>query len=157
MDKNEAVISFLMNCPAIQENPLFFDFADEEDGNNHIITQSDKPVKTYVDGSILKSYTFTIACYKSVTHNAIVGSTDFGDENIENMAMVQEILDWINTQAEEYNFPDFGIECVIESMETLTVDPNVDGVDTSVNPPLARYSIGVKIEYLDNTKKLWNS
>lgn len=157
MDKNEAVISFLMNCPAIQENPLFFDFADEEDGNNHIITQSDKLIRTYVDGSTLKSYTFTIACYKSVSHNAIVDGDTISDENIENMAMVQEILDWINSQAENYIFPDFGTQCVIESMETLTVDPNVDGVDTSVNPPLARYSIGVKIEYLDNTKKLWNS
>ncbi len=157
MDKNEAIIEFLIQCPTIQDNPLFFNFAEEESGNNHIITQSDKIIKTYVDGSVLKTYTFTIACYKSVAHNAIVGTSSFGDENIENMAMVQDILDWINLQANERIYPDFGADYIIENMVTLTSDPDLDGIDVSVNPPLARYSIGVKIEYIDNTKKLWNN
>jgi len=157
MDKNEAVISFLMECPTIQENPLFFNFADIEDGNNHFVTQTDTVKKHYVDGSALKAYTFTIACYKSVSHIALVGTSTFGDENIENMALVQEIMDWIEKQADERHYPDFGENYIIESLRNLTDDPKLDGVDISVNPPLARYSIGVQIEYLDNTKKLWNS
>ena len=152
MDKNEKVIEFLLNCPIIQENPLFFNFADEEDGNNHFITESDKTKKSYVDGSYLKTYTFTIACYKSVSYNAVIGAVD---ENMENMAMVQDILDWINEKADNRVYPDFGSDYVIENMTTLTSDPDVDGIDTSVNPPLARYSVGVQIEYLDNTKKIW--
>lgn len=157
MDKNEAVVEFLLQCPTIQENPLFFNFADEQDGSNHFITESDATKKPYIDGGVLKQYTFTIACYKSISHNPVVGTSSFGDENMENMAVVQEILDWINTQAENKVYPDFGEDYFIESMSTLTSDPDLDGIDTSVNPPLARYSVGVKIEYLDNTKAIWNS
>lgn len=157
MDKNEAVIEFLLTCPTIQENPLFFNFADIEAGSNHVATQTDTIKKRYIDGSVLKTYTFTIACYKAVSHNAIVGTSSFGDENMENMAIVQDILDWINEQADNRVYPNFGTDYIVEDMATLSVDPDLDGIDTSVNPPLARYSIGVKIEYLDNTKILWNN
>lgn len=158
MDKNIAMIKYLLQCPTIQENPLFFNFANEEDGNNHFITENDTKKRTYIDGSVQKQYTFTIASYSSVTHNAVV--EDEGDillnENIANMAKVQEILDWIEEQSDNRNFPDFGPECEIDEMSTLTIDPDIDGIDTSVNPPIARYSVGVKLTYLDNSKKIWN-
>ena len=154
-DKNEAMVKFLMNCPTIQENPLFFNFADEEDGNNHFITEKDRKKVTYIDGSVLKQYTFTIASYYAVSHNAILNGEDIVDENIESMAKIQAVLDWIDEQAYNRNYPDFGPQFVVESMETLTTDPDIDGIDTSVNPPLARYSVGVKLLYLDNSKKVW--
>ena len=156
MNKNEAVIEYLMQCPTIQENPLFFNFADVESGNNHFITESDKTKRSYIDGSVLKQYTFTIACYYAVSHNAIVGTGNFNDENIENMAIVQRILDWIEEQENIHNYPDFGKEFEVDSISTLTTDPDLDGIDVSVNPPIARYSVGVKINYIDKTKMLWN-
>ncbi len=155
-DKNVAMIEFLMDCPIIQENPLFFNFAEEEDGNNHYITEKVSTVAQYIDGSALKQYTFTIASYSYVTHVAIDNDNVLVNENLENMAKIQGILDWINEQSESDNFPDFGEECIVDSMSTLTSDPNIDGIDTSVNPPIARYSVGVKLMYLDNSKKLWN-
>ena len=146
-----------MNCPTIQENPLFFNFADEEDGNNHFITEKDTIKKRYIDGSRLKQYTFTIASYYAVSHNAILNENDdIVDENVENMAKIQEVLDWIELQADSQNFPDFGPQFVVEEMVTLTTDPDIDGIDTSVNPPIVRYSVGVKVSYLDNSKKLWS-
>lgn len=156
MDKNNAVIEFLKTCPAIQSNPLFFNFAENEEGTNHFITETDKKKKTYIDGSVLKQYTFTIASYVPVAYSAIVGDSNFNDQNMENMAIVQEILDWIEEQADDANYPDFGSECTIEDMRTLTGDPDLDGIDKSVNPPIARYSIGVQIDYIDNTKKIWS-
>lgn len=156
MDKNNAVIEFLKTCPAIQSNPLFFNFAENEEGTNHFITETDKKKKTYIDGSVLKQYTFTIASYVPVAYSAIVGDSNFNDQNMENMAIVQEILDWIEGQADDKNYPDFGSECNIEDMRTLTGDPDLDGIDKSVNPPIARYSIGVQIDYIDNTKKIWS-
>lgn len=148
-----------MQCPVIQENPLFFNFAAEEDGNNHFITASDKRKRSFIDGSILKQYTFNIASYFAVSHNAVLNDESedrIVDENIENMAKVQQILDWIDEQADIRNYPDFGPECEVEDLATLTTDPDIDGIDTSVNPPIARYSIGVKVSYLDNSKKIWN-
>lgn len=157
MDKNQVMVEFIQQCPTIQSNPLFFNFAESGDGNNHFITEKDSIIRTYVDGSQLKQYTFTIASYSYVSHAAIISNDDtIVNENIENMAKVQEILDWINTQSNIGNFPDFGQDCIVDKMITLTSDPDMDGIDTSVNPPIARYSIGVKIEYLDNSKKLWN-
>lgn len=156
MDKNRAIIAYLQKCPRIQENPLFFNFANELDGNNHLITNSDTTKTQYIDGSALKTYTFTIACYKGVSYNPL-GDEDSTmlDENIENMALVQDILNWIDCQSNNHNYPDFGEGYQIDNMRVLSNDPKV-GVDTSTNPPLARYSIGIEIEYLDNTKKLWN-
>lgn len=157
MDKNEATIEFLLQCPTIQADPLFFNFATEENDTNHFITETDSSTgKTFIDGSVLKQYTFTIASYKAISHNALVGTSNFGDENMEAMAKVQEILDWINEQAELNNFPDFGSNCQIEEMQALTDDPDLDGIDRSVDPPLVRYSIGVRLKYLDTSKVLWN-
>jgi hypothetical protein len=155
MDKNRAIIAYLQQCPHIQDNPLFFNFADQSDGNNHLITNSDKTKSQYIDGSALKIYTFTIACYKDVAYNPL-GDYDASrfDENIENMAIVQDILNWIERQSYDKNYPDFGEGYQIDDIRVLTNDPNV-GVDTSTNPPLARYSISIEIEYLDNTKKFW--
>ena len=160
MDKNEAMIKFLMQCPTIQDNPLFFNFAEAEDGNNHFITEKDTKKKTYIDGSMLKQYTFTIASYYAVSHTAVLNDTDTDtivDENVENMAKVQAVLDWIDAQADNQNYPDFGSECEVEDMSTLTTDPDIDGIDTSVNPPIARYSVGVKLMYRDYSKTVWNS
>jgi hypothetical protein len=156
MDKNRIIVDYLLQCPTIQKNPLFFNFAQIESGNTHIITEQDITKKPYIDGSVLKQYTFSIASYSSVSHNAVVNGETIADENIANMAKVQEILDWINEQADNGNYPDFGPNCVVDEMTTLTSDPDVDGIDTSVNPPIARYSIGVKIVYLDNSKKIGN-
>ena len=154
MDKNQSMVEFIQQCPTIQNNPLFFNFAESGDGHNHFITGKDYLKKSYIDGSVLKQYTFSIASYYSVSHNAIIQADE--DENIENMAKVQEILDWIDEQSNLHNFPDFGTECEVEDIESITTDPDIDGIDTSVNPPIARYSIGVKVSYLDNSKRIWN-
>lgn len=169
MDKNKAMIKFLLQCPTILDNPLFFNFADEQDGSLHYITETDTKKRSYIDGSEQKQYTFSIASYSSVSHNAVIKDDDeiLMNENIENMSKVQEILDWIDEQAhpselnadgtqKEPNFPDFGQDCIIESMETMQSDPDINGIDTSVNPPIARYSVGVRLTYLDNSKKVWN-
>lgn len=165
-DKNEAIIKFLMECEEIQNNPLFFNFADADDGNNHIISQKDTVKRHYIDGSVLKQYTFIIACYSSVAHIAIQNDESISDKNMENMAYVQKILDWIDLQAHPIptseaaqpapHFPDFGPLCEINDMTTINTDPDIDGIDTSVNPPIARYSIGVNIEYLDKSKMIFN-
>lgn len=156
MDKNQTMIDFIMTCPILQNNPLFFNFAESGDGNNHFITETDKATrKPYIDGSQEKEYTFTLASYKSISHNAIIEGAP--NENIEEMAEVQSILDWIEEQNDLRNFPDFGDAIEVEMMSPITTDPEFDGIDTSVNPPIVRYSIGVVVTYLDNTKKLWNS
>ena len=70
---------------------------------------------------------------------------------------VQEIIDWINEQAEAKNYPNFGHYCTIEEMRCDTDRPVLNGVFAdSQGSPVARYSFTIQIDYLDTTKKIWN-
>lgn len=158
VDKNQAIVDFLKSCPLMTDSPLFFNFGDVRDGANQATIRSDDISlhRPYINGSVLRRYTFTIDCFKSVAYNPIIegepGET-IVNENVDEMSQVQDILDWINQQGNDSNFPIFGNDCVIEKMETLTTKPDLVGVDTTLNPPMAVYRISIQIDYIDNTKK----
>ncbi len=156
-DKNQAIIEYLITCPQIRDNPLFFNFIQAKDDTKQFVTiANDKSVqKPYIDGSVLKQYTFTIIDYKSIAYQAIVKQAGYVNENVEEMLDVQGIIDWINEQENIHNYPDFGEDCEIENMEVLTENPRLNGVDTSLSPALAKYSIAIRINYIDNSKRLW--
>lgn len=156
VDKNQAVIDFLLTCPSIQDSYLYFNFTKADDNNKQILTLANEKNlnKQYIDGSVLKRYTFSIIDFKSMTPKPIVeGKTD---ENVDDMLQVQEIIDWVTEQADLHNYPDFGTECLIDDMRALSENPNLNGVDSNVAPALAKYSVSIQIDYLDITKKVWN-
>lgn len=157
MDKNQAVIEYLSSCPAIAKNPLFFNFAKAEDNNKQLVAvATDKKVeRPYIDGSVLKRYTFTIIDYRSVIYQAVVKEAGYPNENVEELLDVQSIIDWIEEQNSEYNFPDFGEYCVIDEIKALTDTPRLNGVDNSASPALAKYSVSIQILYLDTSKRIW--
>lgn len=157
MDKSQAVIEFISQCPQIQDNALFFNFLKAQDNNKQFVTVPNDKImqRPYIDGSVSKRYTFTIIDYRSVIYQALVKDGSHPNENIEEYLDVQSILEWVEEQAENKNFPDFGSDCVIDSMRVLTDNPNLNGVDTSVTPPLAKYSMSIQIDYLDTSKMIW--
>lgn len=167
VDKNQAIIEYLTDtstgCPKIISNPTYFNFVDAKNNDKQLITLSnDKPAqKPFIDGSVLKQYTFTIVDYKSITYQAIVkrfginqGAT-YDNENVAEMFEVQDIIDWITEQNENRHFPNFGDDCIVEEITALTENPRLNGVDISVSPALARYSVSIRVTYLDISKKLW--
>lgn len=158
MDKNQAVIDFLLNCPQIKNNPLFFNFAEAKDNNKQFVTMAnDKSLnRNYIDGSVLRRYTFTIIDYRSVIYQAVVQIPGYPNENVEEALDVQGIIDWVTEQNENNVYPDFGEDCRIEELRAVTDNPNLNGIDTSVSPALAIYSIAIQIDYLDISKVLWN-
>jgi hypothetical protein len=156
MDKNQLMVEFLQTCPTIKENPLFFNFGKVEDNAHQVTIQSDDIAlqKPYIDGSVRKRYTCSIDSFKSVACIPVIaGNTD---ENIEDFAEVQSLLDWINEQGENFNFPDFGDAIEVDEMKTLSAKPILLGVESSLNPPIAIYRVTIQIDYIDNTKRLWN-
>ncbi len=157
VDKNQAVIDFLLTCPSIQANPLFFNFLNAKDKSKQIITiATDNTINSqYIDGSVLRRYMFSIVDFCSVSYQAIPKVPGLETENVADMALVQEVLDWINEQNDLQNYPDFGEDFQIEVMRTTTDTPNLNGVDTQVTPPLAKYSMSIQIDYLDKSKMLW--
>lgn len=158
MDKNQAIIDFLVQCPQIRDNPLFFNFAEVADDNKQIVTIANDTVvnKGFIDGSVLKRFTFTLVDYKTITYQAVVKLQGYVNENVSEMLDIQGVMDWINEQADLHNYPDFGSEYVIENMRTATDEPTLNGVDKSVSPSIAQYSMSIIIEYIDNSKKNWN-
>ena len=156
MDKNQLMVEFLQTCPTIKNNPLFFNFGNVEDNAHQLTINSDDVAlqRPYIDGSVLKRYTCSIDSFKSVACIPIIqGGTD---ENVEDFAEVQSLLDWINKQGEDFNFPDFGEHIEVEEMKTLSAKPVLLGVESSLNPPMAIYRIVIQLDYIDNTNRLWN-
>lgn len=158
MDKNTAIINYLIQCPAIQDSPLYFNFVHGNEDDKQIITTSNEKTidRPYIDGSILKRFTFTIIDFKSIAYRAVVKDDIHPDENVEDLLQVQDIIDWIEEQNDEQNFPDFGEDCVIEEIKTTANNPNLNGIDSNVSPALAKYSISIQVNYIDYSKVLWN-
>lgn len=156
VDKNQAVIDFLLTCPAIRDSYLYFNFTQADDNNKQILTLANEKAlhKQYIDGTVDKQYTFTLIDFKAVTPKPIVeGKTD---ENVDDMVQVQEIIDWVMEQEDLHNYPNFGETCKIDSMRALTDNPNLNGIDSTIAPALAKYSVSIQIDYLDISKKVWN-
>lgn len=157
VDKNQAVITYLSQCPKIQNSPLYFNFVNAKDDTNQFVTQSNDRFasKQYIDGSVLKIYSFTIIAYKSTADIAVVKTVGYPNENILDMSDIQALIDWIKDQNELHNYPNFGDDCIVDEIYTTTDNPNFDGVDEQVSPPLAVYSVTIEIKYLDLSKMIW--
>ncbi len=157
MDKNTSILNFLVNYPGFSTSPLFVNFINAKDNNIQFLTDSNEKVlnKPYVDGSVLKRYTFSLVITKSMTDMALP-STTLTNENIDDIAEIQELMDWINEQGDAHIYPDFGEKCEIEDMHTTSEQPSLDGINTEVTPALALYSIEIRIDYIDYTKVIWS-
>lgn len=159
VDKNQAMIDFLLNCPVIQNNPLFFNFARAKEDNNQFILLSNdtKLNEPYIDGSVLKQYRFILLSYKTASFNPVIKVSGYPDENLSEIAEFQKVIDWVKEQSEANVFPDFGPDCIIDSMNVLSENPTLYDIDETTAPPVARYSITIQIDYLDNSLKLWHN
>lgn len=159
MDKNQAVIDFLLQCPTIAANPVFFNFLKAGDDDKQIVAQSNDRTlnRTFVDGSVSKRFIFTLMDFRSVSYEPLPKVAGKTSENVEEMFDVQGIVDWIEEQADLRNYPNFGADCQIDAMQTTSDTPNLNGVDTSVTPALAKYSITIQIDYIDLSKSVWQS
>lgn len=157
IDKNQAVIDYLITCPSILNSPLYFNFINAKDSTNQFLTVSndDYTSTKYIDGSVKRIYTFTILTFKSTAEIAVVKLSGYPNENLSDMSDIQALIDWIKEQDELQNFPNFGENCIVESIKPTTNEPNFDGIDEQVTPPLAVYSTSIQIEYLDISKQLW--
>lgn len=157
MDKNQAVIDYLLTCPSIANNPVFFNAIQAEDNTKEIVTIANdrNAQRPYIDGTVEKQYTFTIMDFRSMSYLPIVIGTGYSNENVEDMLDVQGVIDWIEEQNDNRNFPNFGVNCIIDSIRTGSENPNLNGLDTNSSPALAKYSISVIINYLDKSKALY--
>ena len=147
-------------CDSVKNNRLFFNFLVASDSNKQFVTMANDKVlnRNYVDGSVMKRYSFTIIDFRSVNYQPLVKDVSIfpKSENIEEYLDIQGIIDWITEQNDVRNYPIFGSKCIIDTIRTTTESPNLNGVDTNAQPVLAKYSMTIQIDYLDTTKRVWN-
>ena len=157
VNKNKAVLDFLTGYPDIQTSPIFVNFINAKNDTIQFLTNdNDKRLnKRFVDGSVLKRYTLTLVISKSITNMAIAKDI-LSNENLDDLADIQAMMDWVNEQGDNEIYPDFGSECVIEDMHTTAENPSVDGINTAVTPALCLYSMEIGIDYIDYTKVIWS-
>lgn len=157
VDKNKAILNFITTYPGIETSPIFVNFINAQDEDVQVITDSNDVSlnKKFVDGSVMKQYTFSIVVTKSITDMAIAKDIML-NENIDDMADIQAFMDWVNEQGDNYNYPDFGEKCIIEEMHTTSENPSIDGITDEVSPALALYSMEIRIDYIDYTKVIWS-
>lgn len=152
IDKNQSIIDFLFTCPIVMKNKLFFNFAHIENNANQITAESDNEIASYIDGSKLKKLVTIIDTFKTVAYNPII--SNYSDENVSDLKEVQSLIDWINEQGDNCNFPDFGDDIIIDEMKTSNPVPELVGVNTESTPNIVVYSITIEITYLDTSKKI---
>lgn len=157
IDKNTAMIEYINQFEPIKSSQLFFNFGDVDDGNKQIvINSSDTNVNNqYIDGSVLKRYTFTLIDYRTITYQSVVKKAGYPNENVQEFLDVQSLIDWISEQNDSYNFPNFGEECIIDSIQALSNMPNINGVDKTIKPNIAKYSVVIQVVYLDISKRIF--
>ena len=157
VDKTQAIIEYLLTCPSIQKSPLYFNFVKASDEDKQFVTASNEKTlhQPFIDGSVSKRFTFTIIDFRSVAYQELPKLAISSNENVEEYLDVQGIIDWVTEQSLAKNFPDFGEDCVIDDIRTTSDNPNLNGVDTSTTPALAKYSISIQVDYLDNSQRIY--
>lgn len=157
MDKNKAVLDLLITYTGIETSPIFINFINAKDNDVQLLTDGNEVSlnRTFVDGSVLKRYTFSLVITKSITNMALAKDGVLS-ENIDDLADIQAFMDWVNAQGDDRNFPDFGEDCVIEEMHTTAENPSINGINTEVSPALALYSMEIRIDYIDYSKVIWS-
>lgn len=156
-DKNQAVIDYIITCPTILNSPLYFNFINAKDDTNQLFTESTDTYsnKPFIDGSVEKIYTFTILTFKSAADIAVVKQSGYENENLSDMSDIQKLIEWIAEQNKLRNFPNFGEDCIIDSISTTTDAPKFEGIDEQIIPPLAVYSTSIQIKYIDISNLIW--
>ena len=157
IDKTQATINFILTYDGIATSPIFVNFISAKDNDVQLLTDSNdiSTNRKFIDGSVMKQYTFSIVVTRSITETAIA-KDELDNENITDMADIQKFMDWVNAQGEDHTYPDFGEECVIEEMHTTAENPSLDGIDDEVSPALALYSMEIRIDYIDYSKVIWS-
>lgn len=157
IDKNQATLNFLATYDGVATSPIFINFMNAKNDDVQFLTESNDTAlhQAYIDGSVKKRYTFSLLITKTIT-DMPVAKDIMTNENVEDIAELQEFMDWINAQGENNVFPDFGENCVIEEMKTTAENPDLTGINTEATPALALYSMEIRIDYIDYSKIVYN-
>lgn len=140
MDRNEAVSDFIKTYPALY-SWLYFNTVNMQSGDVAMITDEDREVNMFIDGTQEREYIFNIAFVQMYDNST-------SDTNMQAMEETQNFNAWIKEQNFARNYPDFGKDTV-NSINVLSEIPLM-GIDENSNT--ASYMLQLSISYLRKEK-----
>lgn len=148
---HKSVFDWLMNCPLFAD--LFFIFSNDDNGNvvmtpNELInsiTDANQDIKTYVDNSKIRLYTFTVVNFLPFVNE----QNEAAEVNINFVEQCGKIAEWIDEQILNKNFPDFGEKRQLLDVELLNLSEGISASDENG----AKYMFAVRFKYFDTTNK----
>lgn len=121
-DRNKAMREYLNQYPPLAN--LFFQFGDGKNGSTGFsATSNDYIANEYIDGSRDKWYDFSIIRF-APANTYINDPVNYGS-----LFDFEAISDWIRTQDELGNYPDFGDNCCIIGISVVPNSTIVAGRD----------------------------
>ncbi len=148
-DLNQAVVEWLKQNPEIQR--LYTIFGKEQAGNLLFVPKPNKiKEKQFIDGSELKSYSLALYSFAEISRQPVECAEPEPTRNMKKLYEVENLIQWVEAQEQNRNYPNFGQHCKVEKVEVLfgNAKPSVK------TPELAKYSIQIRIEYVDFSKAL---
>ena len=155
-NRYEAMLVYLSRCPAMQGVFSFQAGQARSDTVQVLLEAGDaQNNRPFIDGSVEKRFDFTVAFYKPVNHTGYMPDKGAGNLNLEGILDVQQLIDWLSAQNAARNYPDFGEKKQIDSVRSLNNEPVLAWLDGEhYNPPLAKYTVTVRVEYIDYTNAI---
>ena len=136
VNKHNVMFEYMQQCPQVKD--LFFNFSENKNGGTVLSPiSSEYVVETYIDGTTLRWYDFTVMQYLnvSVEPNSV--------ENINTVFEAEKVMEWINAQDAAKNYPDFGDHCSIIGLSVLQNTPTITGQ----NLRAAKFMFSCRVEY----------
>jgi len=149
MDKNKIVLDYLLTSEEVSKLYFQYSIAAKDSMQIQTSTVESAQRKGYIDGSRPRRLDYTFVWFKPLGFIPVVANAGGSPQNVAELDDVQSIIDWIEEQNDSHNFPNFGSNCVVDRIYCLNDTPQLVGVDTSSNPPLARYKFTLRIEFID--------
>lgn len=153
MTKNEIMLAYVQRCPGIRQ--LYFTAGEMLPDAVQITASSVETAAqtAYIDGSRLRYLDYNLIWFRplSVTpvRNPATGTYNHAVAEVDD---IQSIIDWVETQNDAHDLPEFGDGYVTDSIRCLQAVPQLLGIDQSYSPPLARYTFTLRVEFLDLTR-----
>lgn len=155
-NRYEAMLAYLAGCPAM-EGVFSFQAGNAGSDTIQVLTEAGDAQnnRTFIDGSVEKRFDFTVAFYKPVNHTGYVLDMGTANLNLEGILDVQQLIDWLDAQNAARNYPDFGEKKQIDSVRSMNNEPMLAWIDGEhYSPPIAKYTVTVRVEYIDYTNAL---
>lgn len=135
---HENLMDFLMKCPAFKR--WHFGFSQAENASVAIVPiPSKRYIAEWAEGGGECQYQFAVAAFQNISHEAHVSGQQ--TESVEDMALVQSVMEWIEEQNDDGNLPVLGGSLIAQEIKVLQDVPSIAGENDRIQKTLFSASL----------------